>query len=214
MNYQQVIAELRKSYNQESAAKRNKMEKETWKVAERQQFLTLLQQEGKHTLLEIGAGTGTDSLFFQNNGLQVVCTDLSPAMVKFCCEKGLDAHVKDFLSLDFPPASFEAIYALNCLLHVPTNDLPAVLGKLRQLLCPGGLFFLGVYGSSEEEEGVAESDWHNPPRFFARHTDAFMQQVTSQFFERVSFKAIPLADPTEHFQAFVLRRAIEASSVG
>jgi SAM-dependent methyltransferase len=206
MDYQQIITDLRGAYNQENAANRNKTEKDFWKIVERQQFLTLLQQEHKQTLLEVGAGTGIDSLFFQDNGLKVISTDLSPAMVKFCREKGLEAHVMDFLSLDFPPASFEAIYALNCLLHVPTDTLPAVLGKLQQLLCSGGLFFLGVYGGLEEKEGVAERDWHNPPRFFAWHTDEFMQHITSQFFELVSFKTIPLGEPDRHFQALVLRR--------
>ena len=205
MEYQQAITDLRVAYSRESAAQRDKVEKDSWKVAERQQFLALLQRENRQTLLEIGAGTGTDSLFFQNNGLRVICTDLSPAMVELCREKGLEAHVMDFLSLDFPLASFEALYALNCLLHVPTNVLPAVLGKLQQLLRPGGLFFLGVYGGVEEKEGIAEHDWHNPPRFFAWHTDEFMKQVTAPFFELVSFKTIALEDPAWPFQAMVLR---------
>lgn len=205
MDYQQAITDLRVAYSRESAAQRDKTEKDGWKVTERLQFLTLLQREHRQTLLEIGAGTGTDALFFQNSGLRVTCTDLSPAMVELCREKGLDAHVMDFLSLDFPPASFEALYALNCLLHVPTDTLPTVLSKLQQLLCPGGLFFLGVYGGIEKE-GIAEHDWHHPPRFFARHTDEFMKQITSQYFDLISFKSIPLAEPGWHFQALVLRR--------
>lgn len=206
MDYQRVITDLRAAYSQESAEKRDKVAKDDWKVAERQHFLELLQQENKQTLLEVGAGTGIDSLFFQNHGLRVVCTDLSPAMARLCREKGLKVHVMDFLSLDFPPASFEALYALNCLLHVPTNTLPMVLEKLRDLLCPGGLFFLGVYGSDVEQEGIAEDDQHDPPRFFARHTDEFMRQTIAQFFEIVSFKAIPLAPSAWHFQSMVLRR--------
>jgi SAM-dependent methyltransferase len=205
MSYQQIITDLQKAYSRESARDRDKMEKDDWKVIERQAFLDLLKQESKQTLLEIGAGTGTDSLFFQSNGLRVVCTDLSPAMIELCREKGLEAYVADFLSLDFPPASFEAIYALNCLLHVPTSSLPTVLERLRTLLRPGGLFFLGVYGG-QEEEGIHENDWHNPPRFFAHHTDEFMQRVTSQFFEIVSFKSIPLNNGAWHFQSMVLRR--------
>lgn len=206
-DYQQVITELRQAYGQESAADRNKTKKDAWKVVERQHFLELLQQEHKYTLLEVGAGTGTDSLFFQNNGLRVVCTDLAPAMIEHCRAKGLNAYVMDFLSLDFPPTSFEAIYALNCLLHVPTADLPVVLSKLQQLLSPGGLFFLGVYGGAEEKEGIADRDWHSPPRFFAYHTDAFMQRITAQFFELVSFKSIPLGEPGDCFQALVLRKS-------
>lgn len=205
MDYQQVVTQLRVAYNSESAQQRNQTPKNDWKMVERQHFLELLQQEGKQTLLEVGAGTGTDSLFFQNNGLQVTCTDLSPSMIELCRAKGLDAYEMDFLNLDFPPASFDALYALNCLLHVPSKDLPAVLENLRKLLRPGGLFFLGVYGGSERE-GVNENDWHKPPRFFAYHSDDFMRNAVSRSFEIVSFKAVSLGEPTYHFQAFVLRR--------
>ena len=204
-DYQYVTASLRKSYNREKAEQRDHLEKEPWKIVERQQFLLLLQQEGKTSLLEIGAGTGRDGLFFQEQGMHVICTDLSPAMVELCREKGLQAYVMDFLNLDFPSDSFDAIYALNCLLHVPTRDLPTILQKLRELLRPGGLFFLGVYGGFEEE-GPHDEDWHDPPRFFAHHTDEFMQQATSPYFDLVSFKAIPIEDRPWHFQAMTLRR--------
>ena len=204
-DYQQVIDTLRAAYSRESAEQRDNTEKEGWKVAERQQFLSLLQKEGKTTLLEIGAGTGKDSLFFQESGLRVVCTDLSPAMIALCRAKGLEAYVMDFLNLDFAPASFDAVYALNCLLHVPGADLPAVLQNIRDLLRPAGLFFLGIYGGFEKE-GINEKDYHVPPRFFSHHTDEFMQQITAPYFDLVSFKAISLSKSTWHFQSMILRR--------
>jgi SAM-dependent methyltransferase len=205
MDYRQAITLLQKAYSRESAGERDLAKKEDWKLVERQQFLNILQREGKQTLLEVGAGTGNDGLFFRENSLQVVCTDLSPAMVELCRAKGLEAYIMDFLSLDFPASSFDAMYALNCLLHVPTSDLPKVLQKLRNLLRPNGLFFLGVYGG-HEQEGIHEDDWHQPPRFFAHHTDEFMKQAVTPVFEIVSFKTIPLKNPMWHFQAMVLRR--------
>lgn len=204
-DYQQVINTLRAAYSHKSAAQRDTTEKEDWKIVERQQFLALLQQEGKTTLLEIGAGTGKDALFFQENGLRVVCTDLSPAMVALCRAKGLEAYEMDFLNLDFAPASFDAIYALNCLLHVPGAALPAVLEKIRSLLRPAGLFFLGVYGGFEKE-GINENDYHDPPRFFSHHTDEFMQEVTTPYFDLLSFKVIAWPERTMHFQSMRLRR--------
>jgi ubiquinone/menaquinone biosynthesis C-methylase UbiE len=203
--YQQVIAQLREAYNR-GAIERESRKKEDWKVVERQYFLELLQKEGKRSLLEIGAGTGLDSKFFQEQGLEVICTDLSPEMVKYCREKELTAYVMDFLHLDFPANSFAAIYSLNCLLHVPSQDLPTVLSKMRELLQPGGLFYLGVYGG-EEREGIADFDQHEPKRFFSYHTDAYMQQVTQQFFELVYFKVVEVArDGNFHFQSIILRK--------
>jgi len=206
MEYQQVIENLRLAYNEESARKRDLSKKEAWKIAERQAFLERVQQEQCQRLLEVGAGTGVDSQFFQDNGLHVICADLSPAMVNCCRARGLEAYVMDFLHLDFPAGSFDALYALNCLLHVPTADLPAVLSRLHDLLRPGGLFFLGVYGGFEEE-GIHANDWHTPARFFAHHTDEFMQEITGQFFLPVSFKTIAQAEQPWHFQSLILRRA-------
>lgn len=204
-DYQQVIETLRATYNRESATQRDNAEKDDWKLVERQQFLALLHQEGKTTLLEIGAGTGLDSLFFQQNGLHVICTDLSPAMIELCRAKGLEAYVMDFLHLDFAPASFDAVYALNCLLHVPTATLPTVLERIRDLLRSSGLFFLGVYGGFEKE-GINEQDYHRPPRFFSFHTDEFMKDAVAAYFDIVSFKVVHLPGKSRRFQSMTLRR--------
>jgi SAM-dependent methyltransferase len=204
--YDEVIATLRAAYNEQSAAKRDQIIAPDWKVTERQHFLALLQQEGKKNLLEVGAGTGRDSLFFQEHGLQVTSTDLSPAMIDLCRQKGLDAHVMDFLHLDFPAASFDALYALNCLLHVPTQTLPEVLSKLQALLRPSGLFYLGVYGHKEDWEGISPDDWHKPGRFFSYHSNETMKIFLARFFEIVYFKHIALEGVDWHFQSFMLRR--------
>ncbi len=69
-NYAKVIAALREAYDL-AVEEREKKEITPWKAEERQRFLELLQREGKTTLLEIGAGTGRDSLFFQQQDLTV-----------------------------------------------------------------------------------------------------------------------------------------------
>jgi cyclopropane fatty-acyl-phospholipid synthase-like methyltransferase len=89
--YNQVINDLRKAYDQK-VEERDSKSPDAWKIEERQRFLTLLQAEGKSTLLEIGAGTGIHGKFFQENGLDVICTDLSPEMVQCCRAKGLTAY--------------------------------------------------------------------------------------------------------------------------
>ena len=103
--YHQVVASLRHTYGPAAAAERDVREKEASKVDERRRFLDLLRNRGATSLLEVGAGTGHDSLYFQRQGLRVLCTDLSPAMVELCRAKGLDAQVADFLGLGVPPAS-------------------------------------------------------------------------------------------------------------
>jgi SAM-dependent methyltransferase len=203
--YDQIINNLRAAYNQ-SAEQRNQGTKSAWKLESRQAFLEQLQREGKTRLLEIGAGPGTDGQFFQDNGRIVTCTDLSPEMVRLCREKGLDAHVMDFLNLDFPDAHFDAVYALNCLLHVPKADLPRVLQAIRRILKPGGLMFMAVYGGFAHE-AVWEEDNHEPKRFFAFYTDEQIQAVVGRHFKVEQFTAVDNnTDNGLHSQILILRQ--------
>ncbi|MCA0453759.1 MAG: class I SAM-dependent methyltransferase [Chloroflexi bacterium] len=207
--YEDVIQTLRQAYDR-YAAERDQHGIESWKVAERQQFLELLQAAGKERLLEIGAGPGRDSKFFQDHGLKVTCTDLSPEMVDLCRAKGLDAHVMDFLHLDFPDKSFDAVYALNCLLHVPKGDLAKVLANIERLLKPNGLFFMGVYGG-HEFDGIWPLDHYEPKRYFAFYTDEQIKAIVSDYFDVIYFKSIELEDGNEHhFQSMILRRHVSA----
>jgi SAM-dependent methyltransferase len=203
--YDEVTANLRESYNQK-AAERDQYPVSDWKIEERAYFLSLLHAEGKQRLLEIGAGPGRDSKFFQDNGLDVTCTDLSPEMVAICQSKGLTAYTMDFLNLDFPDATFDAVYALNCLLHVPKSDLKKVLENIQRILKPSGLFYLGVYGG-QDYEGVWPEDNYTPKRFFSFHTDEAIKTVVSEFFDLRYFKPVPVDGETErHFQSMILQR--------
>lgn len=203
---QKLRNNLRQSYCRK-AQERDARTIQAWKLAERQAFLSLLRQEQKQTLLEIGAGTGIDGKFFQEQGLEVTCTDLSPEMIRLCRQKGLTAYVMDFGDLRFPPASFEAIYALNCLLHVAKDELPAILRAIEMLLKPGGLFYMGVYGGYDFE-GIWPDDSYEPKRFFSFHSDEALQAVVRQVFSLQSFKRIAYngKDAKLHFQSLVLRK--------
>jgi len=197
---------LRLAYDN-SAGRRDSAKIEIWKAAERDYFLSMLQQEGAKTLLEIGAGPGHTGRYFQDNGLDVICIDLSPAMVALCREKGLTAYAMDVLALDFPPASFDAVFTLNSLLHIPKRHLPRALDNIHAVLKPDGLFYLGVYGGYDSEE-IWEDDPLEPKRFFSFHTDEHLQQAVSDAFAILSFKRIPFREPDApiHFQSLVLRR--------
>ena len=199
--YQDVLDSLRTAYDGR-AEWRDQQEKAPWKLAEREQFLGRLLDDGGGRLLEIGAGPGHDSAFFASHGLHAVATDLSPAMVALCRRKGLDAHVMDFLQLDFPAGSFDAVYALNCLLHVPNADLPRVLAAVRAVLRPGGWFYLGVYGGNGGE-GPSAEDQHEPARFFSWRTDEQIRGFVSRHFTVFDFHVI--APGRSHFQSLTLR---------
>jgi SAM-dependent methyltransferase len=204
---QTVAADLRAAYDG-SAETRSAGERALWQLKERETFLARLQREGSRTLLEIGAGAGHDSLYFADNGISVVATDLSPQMVAMCHRRGLDAHVMDVLHLELPAGSFDAAYAMNSLLHVPNSDLADALTRVSRSLKPGALFYLGLYGGEEPFEGILSADWHVPARFFSFRTDIQLLAVVEPLFEIEDFHVV---EDDRHFQALTLRTLTEVA---
>jgi cyclopropane fatty-acyl-phospholipid synthase-like methyltransferase len=199
----EIKENLRQAYDS-FANDREKNELQGWKVENRQRFLELLKKENKKDLLEIGAGTGKDSKFFMENGLKVNAVDLSDEMVKLCREKGIEAQQLDFYNLSTLNKTFDAVWAMNCLLHVEKKNLPLVLEEIKKVLKPGGLFFMGVYGG-RNSEGIYEDDFYTPKRFFSFFTDEAIKEVVSKHFKIVSFNIIE-PERDLNFQAIVLRK--------
>ncbi len=201
--------DLSKAYDA-GAYSRERSELPLWKQSERALFLRHVKERGLSRILEVGAGTGRDSRFFANAGLEVTCIDLSKAMVALCRDKGLNATVMDVCDLTFVDASFDAVYAFNSLLHLTKDELPDALREIHRVLRPGGLFYFGTYGGSDYD-GVLEDDDHIPRRFFSFYEDEHILKVTQAVFECVSFQVIEV--PESHnrfaFQSMLLQRPID-----
>lgn len=197
--------DLRDAYDK-YAQERDAYELEEWKSKEREHFLALLQQNGGKKLLEVGAGPGRDSKYFQDQGLDVICIDLSPAMVELCRQKGLTAYVMDMTNIDFPDNSFDAVYAMNSLLHLTKSEFPEVLHRMDALLRTDGLAYIGVYGGILHD-GIWENDRYTPKRFFSFFSDEALEQEVSKVFEIVYFTQVFFEpDDPLHFQSLILKK--------
>jgi SAM-dependent methyltransferase len=115
-------------------------------------------------VLNLGCGGGDYASIFVSRGLDVTCIDLSAGMIALCRVKGLAAHVMDIEDLQFPPASFDGVWAVTSLLHIRKTSLPSVIARLHQIIVPDGALYVCV------KEGDGESykqDDVGTERFFA-----------------------------------------------
>jgi SAM-dependent methyltransferase len=199
-----VKARLRAAYDR-TAETRARRPAPAWEDERRNAFAEMLRREGKGGLLEVGAATGADGVFFRERGLEVVCVDLSVEMVARCRARGLSAQVMDVTRLDFPDGAFDAVYARNCLVHLPRKEWPLALAEIARVLAPGGLCYLAVYGG-RDFEGVWPDDDFEPKRFFAFHTDEHLGDLAAARFEVESFERVPHGWDGLHFQSLVLRK--------
>jgi SAM-dependent methyltransferase len=77
-------------------------------------------------------------------------------------EQGYEVWEQDFLKLELPENRFDGVFANASLFHVPSQELPWVLGELHGTLKPGGVLF------SSNPRGNNEEGW-NKGRYGAYH---------------------------------------------
>lgn len=176
-----------------------------WKKRQRQRFLKLLMADGKTRLIDIGSGTGIHGSFFQEQGIDVTCVDISPANVERCKEKGLESYVLDIMDITSIGQFYDCAFALNSLLHIPTSQLSLTLANIHDVLKPDSLFFWGQYGG-EYREGIYEEDKYEPKRFFSLLDDTQIQEKASKLFYIEDFSTVSIEDITPlYFQSLILR---------
>lgn len=130
---------------------------------------------GKH-ILDLGSGPGIHAQFFKERGLNPLCFDISPEMVKICKEKGLDAEVGDLEDMRFEDNSFDGVWSCASILHVPKAKIPDVFIEIKRILKPGGLFFIGVKEGEGEKLFVSES-YPESKRLFSYFREDEMRQL-------------------------------------
>ena len=104
------------------------------------EFARRLPEGGR--VLDLGCGSGRDSLAFLRAGLEVDAVDGSAQMVEAASElTGLPvAHA---LFSDYEPKGpYDGIWACSSLLHVPASGLADIISKYARALALGGTFYL------------------------------------------------------------------------
>ena len=103
------------------------------------------------TLLDIGFGSGRDSLYFSK---KYKVTSIDPT--EEFCEYGKSIGLNNVLCITAQDMEFnnefDAIWACASLLHVPSNELPEVFNKCYKALKPNGVMYCSFkYGEYEGE---------------------------------------------------------------
>jgi hypothetical protein len=75
---------------------------------------------------------------------------------------------------------------MSSLLHVPNQDLGAVVYEIARVLCPQAPLAIGLWGGIERE-GIWEDDIAEPKRFFSLRSDEHLRALLSQHFEILEF---------------------------
>lgn len=121
------------------------------------EYLPKTQLSNQQKILDVGCGSGRDSVFFANQGFEVVAIDGSQNVIDLT--KQTDTRI-DWQCLRFDEIAkqnwqnqFTGIWACASLLHVPFDDLPKLLNDLIRCLKSDGILYASFkYGDSEREK--------------------------------------------------------------
>jgi SAM-dependent methyltransferase len=101
------------------------------------------------------------------DGRDVTGVDISAAQIGLARANvpGATFLQADMTAVAFPRASFDAVVAFYSLTHVPRDDVPPLLGRIREWLRPGGVLVatMGV----EDDPGGIEHDWLGVDMYFS-----------------------------------------------
>jgi SAM-dependent methyltransferase len=104
------------------------------------EFLNYLE-EGD-TILDLGCGSGRDSLTLYELGYDVTPLDASSEMCKLAeIHTGLDVLQMTFEQIDFDDV-FDGIWACASLLHIPKKELSGILTKIARALNEKGILYM------------------------------------------------------------------------
>ena len=131
-------------------------------------------------ILDIGFGSGRDSLYFQNKGYEV--HSLEP--VEAFCIHGKEIGLKNIYQMKVQQmefnAEFDGIWACASLLHIPTYELVDVLNRCYNALKEGCVMYCSF--KTGEYEGERQG------RFFLD----LIEQRFRQFVSKTKFEILEL----------------------
>lgn len=153
---------------------------------QRDEFSKMIELCNGKKILDLGCGGGEHAFYFKNKGFDVTCVDLSEEMVKMCKEKELNVLQMDIEDLKFEDNSFDAVWAVTSLLHVPKNKMRNVAKKLSEIIKSKGILVVIIKEGDGEKIAFDEVD-KNIGRFFSYWKKEEFIQHFKDYFDLIDF---------------------------
>lgn len=162
-------------------------------------FLSLLP--AKPRVLDLGCGTGHESMRLALSGAEVIGIDFSTESIKIArklCPQ-CNFELMDFRYLDASLGEFDGVFACGSLIHIAPDDLPVVLENINNVLKDGAYAVMIIQQGTgiNEEWSWFEVDGRKLRRTVYAYTKDYFSEITKSmglFFVREGYLDKSLLD--------------------
>lgn len=125
-------------------------------------FLKLIKQEKKKTLLDLGCGSGWIAIHFAKNGLSVWGIDSSKTAIERGLKdikklklKNINLKTENALNFSYKKDFFDCVFDRGFLHHIPEKYWNVYKKGLSKVLKKDGLFYLSVFSDDSFKKGFS-----------------------------------------------------------
>lgn len=104
------------------------------------EFIALF--DGTPRILDLGCGTGHESMRLQRESAEVVGIDISPKSIQIAGERNASCefHVMDFFNIEKTIGTFNGVFSSGSIIHVSPAEIAKLLNNMFEITEPDGYF--------------------------------------------------------------------------
>ena len=133
-------------------------------------------------ILDAGSGSGRDVEYFLEDGFKPIGVDLSLGLIKEAKKRVPKGEFlkQDFRKTKFKDNSFDGIWSVTSLIHLPKEEIKKTLKEFHRLLDKDGIVYISVKKGTGSKE-IKKEKYNNEPRTFYFYEQIEMEELVKEF---------------------------------
>ncbi len=153
-----AIDQLREYYEAEAAAGTRELRAEGRRADLRNAFLSSIDPGRVRTVLDVGAGPGSDGVGFEAAGIRSIGVDLAVGNGHLARRRGATVLAGSVLGLPFADDSFDAVWSMSTLMHLADDEVAQAVAEIRRVARLGSPALISQWGGAPQVLYDSEPD--------------------------------------------------------